>query len=447
VLWDNHAVPAVRERGKWWLFCLFLVLREVLSGQRGDDAAAGAASVEAGVQGVAAMPPPCNQGLVDMKSLQTVAIVMLLAGSATEVSWARTWRVELNGSGDFRDIQPAVEAASPGDTIRIGPGRFQQLHPIVAPAWTEETIIAVTKDNLTFIGAGADQTILGKTSFYAPEGQDPKGICSVDSYDVSISNLTIENMEQGIYWWQGSITISSCLFRGFSLGVMSWVDNGSIQDCKFEISNDGKALGAELTGALSISRCEFSGYGQGFATGASAHNVHFVDCEFRDNRTAMVYDRWSTGSIRNTSITGSIFAGIIVTYNSEVDLSGVAINGGEYGLLVLDGSVVTGSNVVIEGTSSATLNVASESQVTLNTCHLLPDTGVAVRTYAYFGTQVYLDLTGNFWGTTDADVIGSLILDSNDDPTVHCTVNFLPFADGPVPTEFTSWGDLKALFR
>jgi hypothetical protein len=157
-----------------------------------------------------------------MRKIWGSAIVIAALAVLTQgVALARTWHVQPNGSGDFRDIQPAVEAAAPGDTIRIGPGRFQQLHPIVAPAWTEDTIIAVTKDDLTFIGAGADLTILGMTSFYSPQGQAPKGICSVDSYDVSISNLTIENIETGIYWWRGTLKVDDCTFR--ALLVTLWV--------------------------------------------------------------------------------------------------------------------------------------------------------------------------------------------------------------------------------
>lgn len=355
--------------------------------------------------------------------------------------------MELNGTGNFRDIQPAVEAASPGDTILIGPGRYQTLHPIVAPAWTEETIVAVTKDNLTFIGAGADQTILGMTSYYAPEGQYPKGICSVDSYDGTISGLTIENMRTGIYWWRGNLDVRDCTFRYFASAIGCWVDGGSIRNCQFEISNNGQALSPGLTGALNVSGCAFVGYGQGFTSGASAFNINFSDCEFRDNRTAMVYDRWSTGTIQNTTITNSIFAGLMVTTNSQVNLTGVHIAGGLHGLWVSGGSVVTGENVILEGTTLESLYVESESRVTLNNSHILPASGLGVGSYGYSGAPVELDLSGNYWGTSDAAIINAMIYDSNDDPSNHCTVQYLPFANGPVPAETTRWGDLKAQYR
>jgi len=44
----------------------------------------------------------------------------MMAGSAQ----GRTWYVEKDGSGDFIEIQFAVWAADDGDTIVIGPGRF-----------------------------------------------------------------------------------------------------------------------------------------------------------------------------------------------------------------------------------------------------------------------------------------------------------------------------------
>ncbi len=73
--------------------------------------------------------------------------MMLIVFAAT--SGARTWRVEKNGSGEFATIHDAMIACSAGDTIMIGPGRYDDFHPFVAPAWTSEAIVGVTKDNLT----------------------------------------------------------------------------------------------------------------------------------------------------------------------------------------------------------------------------------------------------------------------------------------------------------
>ena len=43
---------------------------------------------------------------------------------------ARTWYVEQDGSGDFTVIQDAVDAAGDGDTVAIGPGRYEEYQTI-----------------------------------------------------------------------------------------------------------------------------------------------------------------------------------------------------------------------------------------------------------------------------------------------------------------------------
>lgn len=56
--------------------------------------------------------------------MKTVFLAMMLASLLASGAEARTWRVERDGSGDYTIIQDAVDAAASGDTIRIGPGRF-----------------------------------------------------------------------------------------------------------------------------------------------------------------------------------------------------------------------------------------------------------------------------------------------------------------------------------
>jgi hypothetical protein len=78
------------------------------------------------------------------------------------LSLAATWRVERDGSADFSMIQPAIDAAAAGDTILIGPGRFPEFEDVTCPGWTYPVGVWVNKDDLTIIGAGSEQTIIGK---------------------------------------------------------------------------------------------------------------------------------------------------------------------------------------------------------------------------------------------------------------------------------------------
>ncbi len=174
-----------------------------------------------------------------MRPQQLILPFLVIIALATQAAaMARTWSVELDGSGNFTDIQPAVEASAAGDTILIGPGRFDQLHPCVAPAWTEDAIVAVTQDDLTFIGSGVDQTIIGMTEYYWSDFAAPKGFCSVDAYSATIKDLTIENIETGIYWWRGVLNVENCILRGdhFSYNAAAvFVDSGSFKNCLFEM--------------------------------------------------------------------------------------------------------------------------------------------------------------------------------------------------------------------
>lgn len=75
---------------------------------------------------------------------------------------AATWNVEADGSGDFSVIQDAVEAASDGDIIVIGPGRFSQyINHAGNPIY-----VNIIDKQLTLKGAGPDVTFIGPEDPY-----------------------------------------------------------------------------------------------------------------------------------------------------------------------------------------------------------------------------------------------------------------------------------------
>jgi hypothetical protein len=65
----------------------------------------------------------------------------------------------------------------------------------------------------------------------------------------------------------------------------------------------------------------------------------------------------------------------------------------------------------------------------------------------YDGPPLHFDLTNNYWGTTDPEEISAGIYDAFDDDSRHIYIDFEPMADGPVSTESTTWGQLKALYK
>ena len=62
--------------------------------------------------------------------LSTIVLLVATVGSAH----ATLIRVELDGSGDYINIQDAVNVAASGDTLMIGPGRWDQMFTYSIPA-------------------------------------------------------------------------------------------------------------------------------------------------------------------------------------------------------------------------------------------------------------------------------------------------------------------------
>ncbi len=387
-----------------------------------------------------------------MKHNLRVALLLVAVGLASAAS-ARTWRVELDGSGDYTDIQPAVDAATPGDTIRIGPGRFDTFHPITAPAWTEDTIVGVLKDDLTFLGSGRDVTILGPGSYRGVPGEDPKVFCSFGGYDGRIENMTIENVEQGVYWERGTLTIQSCVFRAAHpncIALMLWADNCDVGGCLFEHLDGGTAIiisnSEGNVHGCQVSDSSIQGASYGVQVGYGAQGIFIRNTSIEGAFWGLSFTQGSVGQVESCSITNTQDVSALITTGSQVTLLDSEFDGGRYGLDV-NGGTVTGTGIVVSNTTVTALYLNGTGQTTIHRSHILPAAGLAFKSAVYAGAPASIDLTGNYWGTTDSAAIAASIHDSQDDPALHCTVLYEPFANGPVPTESTSWGDLKALFR
>jgi hypothetical protein len=379
------------------------------------------------------------------------ALVIVTCFTAVDAS-ARTWRVELDGSGDFTDIQPAVDASAAGDTILIGPGRYDTFRPCVAPAWTEPTIVWVTKDNLTFLGSGQGSTILGPTTYFGPPGRDPKGFCSFGEFDGTIKDLTIENIECGVHWETGSIVIENCTVRGDNnpafIGMLLWTQGATIRNCTIDtrFAGDACAIGAGGRDIV-FENCSFPGYGNGVFVTDGSQNTRFIGCQFVHSNNGVLFDQMAQGSMSDCTFEGIQANALTIWNGAHADLDRVRIDGAATGIATASGAVVTGTNVVLEGTRDEGLLACCNSFVTLTNSHFLPAQGYAVRCVSTWASATILNLTGNYWGTTDGAAISGSIWDAVDQASINCTVQFVPFADGPVPTESTSWGDLKALWR
>ena len=123
----------------------------------------------------------------------------------------------------------------------------------------------------------------------------------------------------------------------------------------------------------------------------------------------------------------------------------------DYATLVIDQSA-PGSRFVVEnsrlegGLHGVLYSGDGAGACEIHNCDLVKGSGPMVEC-AFSTTQVTHDLSNNYWGTTSESDIQGWIYDHTDNPGRGATVIYSPFAGQSVPTESTSWGDLKALFR
>jgi hypothetical protein len=386
-----------------------------------------------------------------MLNYRALLWVTLLLCVCAGPSTARTWYVEQDGTGEFTRIHNAVFACSAGDTIMIGPGRYDDFHPFTAPAWTTEAIVGITKDNLTLIGSGNTETIIGPTEMYLPGGVEPIALASVDDVDVTIVNIGFENAYNCIYWSHGRISIEGCRFEGHKNGMYIFNEGGAsvIDSAFFSDESQSKGIVAfSPSGPVSISDCFFGGpvINEISISINGTQNVSVQRCYF-SSFVAITF-AGSSGSVDDCTTTKEVAQSVWATDASRVGLSNNKLHGTYASLSVDTWSDVTGTgNVFTGGATVATIQVSSQSHLTLNGNHILKSGDYAVKTGQYFYEIVTNDLTGNYWGTTDPDTIAEWIWDYNDDPLMRAYIDFTPFADGPVPTEATSWGSVKLMFR
>ncbi len=93
--------------------------------------------------------------MADRQPIICLAVLGLLLTAAAPAT-GRTWTVERDGSGDFAVIQDAVDAASSGDVIAIGAGRFDEYQEVQGGAhWFDVHVLIPDGMSLTFEGRGA----------------------------------------------------------------------------------------------------------------------------------------------------------------------------------------------------------------------------------------------------------------------------------------------------
>jgi len=154
----------------------------------------------------------------------------------------RTWTVDDDGPADFRNIQDAINAASPGDTIYVYGGKYGGA--------------VVTKNNLRLIGENRSTTIMdGGYEDYPVVKllRDPEA--GIEASGVEVSEFTIQNGGEGILIMTSNNSIKGNILRNNKRhGIfLQWGPAYNLLDSNL-IINNYQGIGMDGPGSINTLR-------------------------------------------------------------------------------------------------------------------------------------------------------------------------------------------------
>lgn len=385
---------------------------------------------------------------------RTLLATLLLLAAIPPLAMAATITVRKDGTGDYMVLQQALDVAASGDTVLVGPGEYTEssMVRLNGHGFDSEVFARVGANNVTLIGAGIGATIIGPGTYYGSPSHDTPKCLAKDAEGgwTRISDLTLRNCYLGMYV-DGVLYVDRCEILDNYIGV-GWFDVGSggwIKDTTIIASAPPGVGGALSFGGLpqgsdiTIENCHLGWP----STVRGVRNLVMRDCTFNQLTLyggSEVYMERCIGMLPYGGVSMVLGGGSYCEIrDSELRRTGVGIG---------IGSDSPGSRFVVEnsriegGTIAAVYLGSGAGPCEIHNCDLVKGSGPMVECLPS-AAQVTHDLSNNYWGTTNEADIQSWILDRNDDPGRGGLVIYSPFAGQSVPTEATSWGDLKALFR
>jgi len=376
--------------------------------------------------------------------------LLLLVAILTQAQ-AETLYVRQDGSGDFTVIQDAVDAASEGDLIDIGPGVFREFGTYNLGWGDFDAYVLLTQNNLTLVGAGSDQTSIGPESI-DDHTRDTYGIIQMDLSSVIVLNLRFVNINyKGIYHNQGHLEVEDCVFENGNVGIIGQFSAGAIiRNCTFQnLTDDGISAHPPSNDVL-VEDCQFTNVRKGYAFNWSGtQNCRVLNCTFTGGVVGGGFYDGATGEVYGCSFSGQLNYGMTFLNSGSVDVrDNVVLEENGWGMWIQNDYPCTFRDNIIYSAANCLL-VTMPVEMEFHNNHILrAPGGFFARTGEYWPWDpFYIDVTENYWGTTDLDEIAEWIFDGHDDPNVNLYFVYEPIAQGPVPTQQMSWGGLKELYR
>lgn len=385
-----------------------------------------------------------------------VALVSVILAQPAE---ARTWLVARDGSGDFSIIQDAVDAAASGDTIRIGPGRFDEGRIVQVPGWTDLVRVLVNVEELTLIGAGGDRTIIGQEREWDLSQGGQRGIQTAVRWAtrrVVVDGIRFENMTYAINDDDiAELYIRNCSFSGNFYSVLDSDGILEIEDSRFEnVKRNGLHLSTWSQSRLFVARCSFDHVPDGLWGPESVAivgvaNAEFANCNFRGGASGFTGVSGTQSIFRHCLFDGQTTFGVVSALGSSLLVEDCALVNqglafqlsGNWDLLRTTVADVRVGTLKINGPGNG---AASDCVFAKGERGVVMDPALWDKR---LGSEIHYDMRNNWWGTDNPDSIRSWIFDHNDDPDCGYVIDWQPYTGQPVSVEQKSFGDLKSLFR
>lgn len=356
-------------------------------------------------------------------------------------------------------IQAAIDAADPGDTINVAAGTYS------------ESSIHVDK-SVTISGAGMGSAVVdpaGATGFY------------IDADNVTMQDLTIQNGSMGLRFEMAAGTITGTTLerveflnntaRGIEIHNATTVADLVVSECRFEsvgevglrVSSSGHIDGAQFLDSTFLNNdigiyeandggtstmkdvlirgCTFEGHTVSQGTSIFLEEIQDTVIEentFLNNRRDIQIFKWYQASvpvsnlvIRNNTMTGTTDA-VFAIFNDEHSSGQTVFDGVVFENNACIGAYAAGKGPVYAGGhSAANLGGLGWDTVTIarNSFLGVVDPAVAVRFWnpgvapdAVLGGTQLLNVSGNYWGMTDAAALDALM-------DVAVVTDFTPLID------------------
>jgi hypothetical protein len=384
-------------------------------------------------------------------------LVLFSIAALVGVAPAATIRVARDGSGDYSTIQAAVDAASAGDTISIGPGRYAERALVTTPGWSVPVYILIRQDRLSLIGSGDGQTIVGQAAPWDTSQPWSRGIEAGPNWgsnSVYVEGIQFENIAMAVGGNPApNLEVASCRFVRNHWGVFSpGPVSTDVRNCEFlGLARDGRLLYSSGNATLLVKDCVFwldetPRWSQMAVQLQGTASAVVEASSFVNGNHGLNVVGGGDVAIRGCSFGPQTYESIICDNGQAMEITGCGFSGSGYALAI-DGiaSTVSLSNSVVENATKGSVAIVAVSGLSISHCVLDRGSRYTIDQYVFCDKRTvglpHIDARNNDWGTSDADSIAAAI------HVCDYLVDFVPYVGQAVAAESKSWGELKALFR